>query len=212
VWDFFMSQTVNSAEDIVQLFAHITDSCGCLHEVCALLDDLRLRLDESGCALVLPGGECPRLRRSRSAPLPARARPWLPVFPSFFGERFRSPLFSPKTSVRRRSTVVRLTRRRQRREAARGPRARPPRALRHYVAGVRRTRRIIGAGHLRCLLRVLVPEPFGGGRRVVGRRRVVRDLRRTRSTHRQTALARSDVRRRRAAYRNTITSEPSQTR
>lgn len=56
VWDFFMSQTVNSAEDIVQLFAHITDSCGCLHEVCALLDDLRLRLDESGCALVLPGG------------------------------------------------------------------------------------------------------------------------------------------------------------
>jgi len=56
VWDFFMSQTVNSAEDIVQLFAHITDSCGCLHEVCSLLDDLRWRLDESGCALVLPGG------------------------------------------------------------------------------------------------------------------------------------------------------------
>lgn len=56
VWDFFMSQTVNSAGDIVQLFAHISDSCGCLHEVCDLLDDLRQRLDDSGCALVLPGG------------------------------------------------------------------------------------------------------------------------------------------------------------
>ena len=58
VWDFFMSQTVNSAGDIVQLFAHISDSCGCLHEVCDLLDDLRQRLDDSGCALVLPGGAC----------------------------------------------------------------------------------------------------------------------------------------------------------
>ena len=96
VWDFFMSQTVNSAEDIVQLFAHITDSCGCLHEVCALLDDLRLRLDESGCALVLPGGECPRLRRSRSAPLLARARPWLPVFPPSSANGFAHLFFLRK--------------------------------------------------------------------------------------------------------------------
>ena len=91
VWDFFMSQTVNSAEDIVQLFAHITDSCGCLHEVCSLLDDLRWRLDESGCALVLPGGECP-CRRRHGPHLPHGACPFSVFCSTAAATRFRSPL------------------------------------------------------------------------------------------------------------------------
>lgn len=56
VWDFFMSQTVNSSTDIVKIFVHLSDSRTCLYEVCTLLDDLCQRLNEYGNALVLPGG------------------------------------------------------------------------------------------------------------------------------------------------------------